>query len=475
MSLEIAPNFTFCLRGHTLLVTYYTLPYPECPFLDNDQCSIYPDRPLACRAYPFLQKGWRHIAGLIGPCPAYPKPSELDYYQCYQKFGDSFLSHLKAALIYNEIFAFFTDLLNRHLLPFTMPADTDYPSWPTTLYQHVDFFEFLEQQEFMKAYQGDPLGHIRAIERLPFEAVLRKINKHYFHVKIPKARKEQFKLLGVADDQLKAQNYAKALQSYQKATLNDPNDEQGWRGVGRAARKLSKYAMAIKAFKSALKTAKTPEWTASWDLYELGLCHFYLNEYGKAIEVFTQSTQADRWNLDAWLAMGIAYERLHEYEKEIECCKRILAIHPKDPDALYNLAGAYMYLKDYQKAIPFLQKVLAGNPLDSQALNNLAVCYQNLGDTANFKRIKRQLDNSLKGKVLIIKNPDDSVAPLLAQYGIHLGKSASTAHKARKSKQKRPSRTSRPLPPRKPRRKPGQKPQFNSKHHKKRRDQKKGK
>jgi hypothetical protein len=130
-----------------------------------------------------------------------------------------------------------------------------------------------------------------------------------------------------------------------------------------------------------------------------------------------------------------------------------------------------MYLKRYTAAIPLFQQLLQGNPMDFQAQNNLAVCYQEIHDTANFQQAKARLDALLKGRVMVIKNPDESTAPLLDHYGIHLTPPPAQPPSHSHHKRVRPSKA-----PKKradssaPQQQSDKKPQFESKHHKKRRD-----
>jgi len=227
---------------------------------------------------------------------------------------------------------------------------------------------------------------------------------------------------------------------------------------------------AVAAFEEARTRAKSPEWTAARDLYKIGLCYLSAGNPQQAAAMLEQSTRLNRWDTDGWVNRGIAYERLHQYDQEVTCCQQTLLLSPTDPDALYNLAGAYMYLKMYKAAIPLFQQILQGNPMDFQAQNNLAVCYQELNESANFQQAKARLDALLKGKVMVIKNPDESTASLLDHYGIHLSPPPAQPTSHSHHKRVRPSKDPKKHADSAPRQQSDKKPQFESKHHKKRRD-----
>lgn len=50
-----------------------------CVFLDGNQCSIYPVRPLQCRTFPFWDHFKTEIDQLLKECPGVKSSSELSF------------------------------------------------------------------------------------------------------------------------------------------------------------------------------------------------------------------------------------------------------------------------------------------------------------------------------------------------------------------------------------------------------------
>jgi Fe-S-cluster containining protein len=59
LSLDLAP-----LTWNGFTTTLYQFAKPVCPFLDNDRCTIYQWRPLACRMFPLHPYGVSHCTAL---------------------------------------------------------------------------------------------------------------------------------------------------------------------------------------------------------------------------------------------------------------------------------------------------------------------------------------------------------------------------------------------------------------------------
>jgi tetratricopeptide (TPR) repeat protein len=133
-------------------------------------------------------------------------------------------------------------------------------------------------------------------------------------------------------------------------------------------------------------------------LTSLGLCHYRLGEYRRAVDLLTQRLATarktgDRQNEGGTLAnLGICYEHLGEYRRAIDLHTEALAIHRKARDrqneggTLANLGICYEHLGEYRRAIDLHTQALAiergiGNRwIEGLVLDYLGVCDYFLGE-----------------------------------------------------------------------------------------------
>lgn len=109
---RIEPGQTdYDAKTNTLIISTYAFKSKKCPFLKDKKCSIHPDRPLYCRAYPLLvtiKDKKFNLSILNCPHAAIPKlvnPEKLDWTKedhyltaYYKSYGNMFLSALEIEL-----------------------------------------------------------------------------------------------------------------------------------------------------------------------------------------------------------------------------------------------------------------------------------------------------------------------------------------------------------------------------------------
>jgi Fe-S-cluster containining protein len=75
INLRIKPGHGILSSMGTVIVMNWMFDYETCPFLENNKCSIYDERPLVCQAFPFYTTVYSILRGNknieIGPldCP----------------------------------------------------------------------------------------------------------------------------------------------------------------------------------------------------------------------------------------------------------------------------------------------------------------------------------------------------------------------------------------------------------------------
>jgi tetratricopeptide (TPR) repeat protein len=154
-----------------------------------------------------------------------------------------------------------------------------------------------------------------------------------------------------------------ALQWYERAIEEDPENPDAWCGRGKACYDLGRLERADRAFKRALAVASKNlppvkghrRWWADPDtrpylraLHGRGLCRFWLGVYEDAARVFRKLIRlAPSDPLDVRFLVGETYFRMGEVDRAI----RELEKAGDDPDALYNLGLAWFYKGDFPRSV----------------------------------------------------------------------------------------------------------------------------
>jgi len=115
--LKIKPRYGMLSNMGTVIVVTWMLDYDICPFLENNKCSIYKNRPLICQAFPFYKtiydaiKTDKKLKSLeIGPlsCPKRIEMKELSgttmmfgqwKKTMYEVYGETFIGSSKSDFI----------------------------------------------------------------------------------------------------------------------------------------------------------------------------------------------------------------------------------------------------------------------------------------------------------------------------------------------------------------------------------------
>lgn len=124
------------------------------------------------------------------------------------------------------------------------------------------------------------------------------------------------------------------------------------------------YQQAIPIFKKVIK--ENPK-KADDAYYYVGMCKSKMEDYGQAVDSFTQALklrdndypQALRGRADAQMAQKNYDGALSDYQK-------LLASSPDDIDITYQIGMALYYKENYSESINYLKKVLDARPQDPQ-------------------------------------------------------------------------------------------------------------
>lgn len=150
-------------KSNTRIITTFAFKAKFCPYLKDKRCSIHPERPSYCKAYPLLVEMHEKKFNLkLLSCPnaEIPKlenPEKLDwtnedhyltnYYRCY---GDIFLQALELEIFRHNYLEIMEGLQENGLVELRNEKPTDRPETMT-------FFEFLVKKKFITQKAADKI------------------------------------------------------------------------------------------------------------------------------------------------------------------------------------------------------------------------------------------------------------------------------------------------------------------------------
>jgi len=136
----------------------------------------------------------------------------------------------------------------------------------------------------------------------------------------------------------------------------------------------------------------------AFELYQLGVYHFYKSEFREALKTFKQALVIFRKLGNKALEginlnnIGNVYLSLAEYPKALDYYQQALAIHkkvgnkPMEGNTLNNFGLVYHNLGEYPKALDYYQEALAihkqvsNKPMEGTTLNNIGNVYASLAE-----------------------------------------------------------------------------------------------
>ncbi|TAE99500.1 MAG: tetratricopeptide repeat protein [Oscillatoriales cyanobacterium] len=194
-----------------------------------------------------------------------------------------------------------------------------------------------------------------------------------------------------------AEQYAKAIASYDKALEIKPDKHEAWNNRGNALGNLGRLEDAIASYDKALEIK--PDLHEAW--YNRGIALGNLGRLSEAIASYDKALEIKPDKHEAWYNRGIALGNLGLLEDAIASYDKALEIKPDKDEAWYNRGIALGNLGRLEDAIASYDKALEIKPDKDEAWNNRGIALGNLG----------RLEDAIASfdKALEIK-PDDTSA-----------------------------------------------------------------
>jgi tetratricopeptide (TPR) repeat protein len=172
---------------------------------------------------------------------------------------------------------------------------------------------------------------------------------------------------------LSRDDFARALNYFEKAVEIDPNYAEAWYQAGFSYGMLGRHQDALKASRQAARLR--PEWAAAF--VNIGASSYALGQFKDAAEAYRQATKLDANNADAHYALGLSFNKLNRADEEILAYKRAVALKPDHAGAFEQLGLAYFKQKRFAESISAFEQLKTYKP-DAKTYNYLGESYLEL-------------------------------------------------------------------------------------------------
>jgi tetratricopeptide (TPR) repeat protein len=174
---------------------------------------------------------------------------------------------------------------------------------------------------------------------------------------------ERFYSQGVA--QLSRDDYARALQFFERATELDANYPEAWYQAGFCYGILNRHQEALKASRQAARLR--PEWSEAY--VNIGASSYALGQYKDAVDAYRQALRIED-SADTQYALGLSLGRLNRTDEEVLAYRRAITIKPDHANALEHLGAAFFKQKRYGEAAQAYDQLKTYKP-DAKTYNAL--------------------------------------------------------------------------------------------------------
>ncbi len=172
-----------------------------------------------------------------------------------------------------------------------------------------------------------------------------------------------------------AEEYAKAIASYDKALELKQDDGAAWYNRGNALYNLGRLEEAITSYDQALEFK--PNDHESW--YNRGITLGNLGLLEQAITSYDQALEFKLNDHESWYNRGIALGNLGFLEAAISSYEKALVFKPDKEEAWYNRGIALSKLGFLEAAISSYEKALVFKPDKEEAWYNRGIALSKLG------------------------------------------------------------------------------------------------
>ena len=171
-----------------------------------------------------------------------------------------------------------------------------------------------------------------------------------------------------------AQQYDRAITSYDEALNLNPNHPWIYNNRGLAYSDLQQYDLALADFERAIEL--NPQSANPYN--NRGNIYYQLKQYQKALDSYHQAITIEPSAIEAYNNRGLVYQDLGQYNKALANYDRAIALAPQDTDSHTNRGNTYRLLEQYDRALAEQKRAIELDPQYALAYNNRALVYYDL-------------------------------------------------------------------------------------------------
>ncbi|MDW8300938.1 MAG: tetratricopeptide repeat protein [Bacteroidia bacterium] len=188
-------------------------------------------------------------------------------------------------------------------------------------------------------------------------------------------------------EQFKRNQYDSALQSFKKALLYDPNDENAYNGIGRYYYSKKKFDSAMWYFRKS--TFIYPEYADSYNL--MGNIYMQQKNYDSAIANIQRAVDLIPNSGSLLTGLATAYIQKGEYSTAFEHLNEAVKYPPVSAETYFYLGICYMYQRNYQSAVDAFINAINTNPKYPPAYIELINLLEKTGNKNLAEQYKKEL------------------------------------------------------------------------------------
>lgn len=209
----------------------------------------------------------------------------------------------------------------------------------------------------------------------------------------------------IGDIHMKNEKYDRAIKSYQRAMIENPQNADTFVKLGRAYNAIGDKRTAFDRFAKAVELNRNdyrsyyeigvifndmnrrkdacvmldnslrikPDFTSASELLAEVLCSE--NKYDEAINVYKDAIKYAPENFELFYKLGVIHTELRDFDEALDCYKSVIKINPEFCEAYFSMGQIYLLKGEFDKALEAFQNAAFDKEVSGRAYYQMAKVY----------------------------------------------------------------------------------------------------